>query len=145
MVIVKVELHSAITKRVTELTRMTIANDGTGTKTVGNYDVSVARTARRGKVRGYRREAHHPFRLVMQALAATFPEERCKGAEPVLDAEVMGGLKKIALAYIETLPRDGEVPADDIQAALLWLTDDAAQVDPEPTRFLTPGLERVLG
>lgn len=37
MIIVKVELHSAVTGDVTELARMRIHNDGTGTGRHGNY------------------------------------------------------------------------------------------------------------
>lgn len=39
MLVVKVELHSAIDGSTQELGRMVIANDGTGTRTIGNYDV----------------------------------------------------------------------------------------------------------
>jgi hypothetical protein len=139
MILVKVELHSAITRKVTELTRMSIANDGTGTDTTGNYDVHVARTRRNGKVRGHKRRAHHIGRLVAQAFAAAFPEERCAGAESVLDAAVMRGLGQIALAYVEALKSGDAVPSEDIQAALQWLTDGAADA-PQ-----TPGLASVLG
>lgn len=37
MIIVRVELHSAVTGRITELARMRIHNDGTGTATFRNY------------------------------------------------------------------------------------------------------------
>lgn len=43
MLVVKVELHSATTGRVTEIGRVIIANDDTGTDALGNYDVKQAR------------------------------------------------------------------------------------------------------
>ena len=41
MIIVRVELNSANTGEVTELARMHITNDGTGTPTYGNYLVKT--------------------------------------------------------------------------------------------------------
>ncbi len=43
MIIIKVELHSAVTRRVTELARMSIVNDGTGTGRYGNYVGTIFR------------------------------------------------------------------------------------------------------
>lgn len=43
MLVVKVELHSAITREITEIARMTIVNDGTGTGRWGNYVGTVFR------------------------------------------------------------------------------------------------------
>lgn len=40
MIIVKIELHSAITGKMTELGRLHIVNDGTGDRRRGNYDVT---------------------------------------------------------------------------------------------------------
>lgn len=37
MLVIRVELHSANTLQITEIARMVIANDGTGSKTKGNY------------------------------------------------------------------------------------------------------------
>ena len=37
MIVVRVELHSAITGAVTELARMRICNDGTGTSRIRHY------------------------------------------------------------------------------------------------------------
>jgi hypothetical protein len=37
VLVVRVELHSAITGKVSEIARMLIANDGTGTTQKGNY------------------------------------------------------------------------------------------------------------
>lgn len=75
MIIVKVELHSAITGKVTELGRLRITNDGTGSAERGNYDVapfgkggrSILRMAR---VENYPRLSYSVFRLIRLALEA---------------------------------------------------------------------------
>lgn len=86
MIVVKVELHSAITGAVTELGHTVIFNDGTGTRARGNYVVEVARKGartwrpdrpvRRGHVVDYPREAYSVWRLVIRALRSAFPEEK---------------------------------------------------------------------
>lgn len=43
MIIVRVELHSAVTSRITELARMAIVNDATGSNRYGNYDGFIYR------------------------------------------------------------------------------------------------------
>jgi len=48
MLVIKVELHSAIDGRTEELGRLTIANVG-GTRTQGNYDAVAMRKRPRGK------------------------------------------------------------------------------------------------
>lgn len=82
MIIVKIELHSAITKQVTELGRMHICNENTsGCKERGNYVVRVLRKGttdkiqRIGRVDGYPRLAYNVWRLVARACKAAFPEE----------------------------------------------------------------------
>lgn len=50
MIVVEVKLHSAITGKVTTLGTMTIANDGTGTTSRGNYDVKVIKKSRKHPV-----------------------------------------------------------------------------------------------
>lgn len=80
MIIVRVELHSAITGKVTELARAHICNTG-GTETAGDYDVRTltGRSAsaldqglvnRKGKVFGHARLKLHVWHLVAKALAA---------------------------------------------------------------------------
>jgi len=75
-----VELHSAITRKVTELARMHICNVG-GTHTKGDYSVETfcGRDAkaldkrivqRSGSVQGYSRLAKHVWCLVAEALTA---------------------------------------------------------------------------
>ena len=81
MLVVKIELHSAITGVVSEIGRMTIANDGLGTRDRGNYTASVKRrgsytTLREGKVENYPRLSYNVWRLVLRSLRACFPEEK---------------------------------------------------------------------
>ncbi len=81
MIIVKVELHSAITRKVTELAKVRISNDGTSRdENIGHYDVAVfqknsQRIIRSGRVEKYPRQSYHILRLVLRALRSTFPEE----------------------------------------------------------------------
>lgn len=76
MIVVKVELHSAITGEVTEIGRMNIINDGTGDADVGNYNVLLMRrgTTRRvqrgGRVEGHSRKSLPIWALVSKALKA---------------------------------------------------------------------------
>lgn len=80
MIVVKVELHSAITGQVTELARMGICNIG-GTKDIGHYAVETYRgrcardlaqriRQRGGEVRGYPRLRLHVWHLVARALTS---------------------------------------------------------------------------
>lgn len=88
MLVIKIELHSAITKKVTLLGRMDIKNRGTGTEARGNYDVRVWRKnslkkskpyhssiLRRGEVLNYPRKRYNVWRLVIRALMDCFEEE----------------------------------------------------------------------
>jgi hypothetical protein len=79
MLIVKVELHSAITHQVTEIARMHIINDGTGVADLGNYDVKSLygrsaedfkkqRITHQARVLNYPRERLHVWHLVARAL-----------------------------------------------------------------------------
>ena len=52
MLVVKVELHSAVDGSVVEIGRANISNDGTGTHDVGNYLVDVFEY--NGKYKGYK-------------------------------------------------------------------------------------------
>ena len=81
MIVVRVELHSAITKQVTELARMHIANVG-GTHTAGDYRCTALRGRnkaafdvapqinRHGEIKGYPRLKLHVWHLVARALIA---------------------------------------------------------------------------
>lgn len=81
MIIVRVELHSARTREVTELARMEIANTGTGTLARGNYHGRTLRgrnattldagvMQRGGEVLNYPRQAIHIWHLVARMLLA---------------------------------------------------------------------------
>lgn len=87
MIVVRVELWSAVNGRVTELARMAISNDGQGTDAACDYDgvtfkgrSAEALTAamrrgdagvtRRGRVTGHRRHDLHVWHLVGKMLAA---------------------------------------------------------------------------
>lgn len=79
MIVVRVELHSAITGQVTELARAHICNAG-GTNERADYDVTTLRgrstaalnqqvAQRKGKVLGHARLKLHVWHLVAKALA----------------------------------------------------------------------------
>lgn len=80
MLVVKIELHSAVTGQVSELGRMIIANDGTGTPDHGNYNVALGRKgntsnaavlerpSRRGRVEKHLRKHLSVWMLVRKAL-----------------------------------------------------------------------------
>jgi hypothetical protein len=80
MIVVKVELHSAVTGVVTELAKMVIANDGTSdSPSLGNYAVRIGRKRqtlrqlwlspiRRGRIKSWPRRSKHVWYLVVRAL-----------------------------------------------------------------------------
>jgi len=78
MIIVRVELWSAITGSVTEIARAEICNVG-GSVTVGDYEVRTLRgrsqaaldrreIQRKGAIRGHERQRLHVWHLVAKAL-----------------------------------------------------------------------------
>jgi hypothetical protein len=80
MIVVRVELHSAITHKVTELARLYISNIG-GTRTSGDYEVEILRgrstkdldkriAQRKARVLGHSRLSEHVWNLVEKALRA---------------------------------------------------------------------------
>lgn len=80
MIIVRVELVSAITGQTTELARMQITNDGTGSATQGSYGGMTFRgrskpaldqrsVSRQGRVEGFPRKSTHVWSLVARMLA----------------------------------------------------------------------------
>lgn len=72
MIVVKVELHSAITGEVRTIAKAEIANEGTGSKTVGNYTARFmgrrGTVNRIGHVTGHRRLALSVWSLIRKAL-----------------------------------------------------------------------------
>lgn len=93
MIKVTIELESAITGETSVLGVMCLANDGTGGRDAGNYNVAVMRrdrlgnvrrlympigadVCRAGRVEGYPRLAYNVWRLIARGLLSAFPEER---------------------------------------------------------------------
>lgn len=74
MIVVKVELYSAITGQITEIGRMHISNDGTGTNSKGNYQVEQMRknsknvVVRRAQVFDHPRLSKSIWILIFKAL-----------------------------------------------------------------------------
>jgi hypothetical protein len=73
VIVIKVELHSAITGKVSEIAKMHIFNDGTGDRRTGNYTGIVFRkdtgaATRDGKVLGYKRLNLHVWNLIARML-----------------------------------------------------------------------------
>lgn len=89
MLVVKIELHSAITGKITEIGRTYIWNDGTVARNDrGNYGVAVCKKGRftwpltnalrTGAVKDYPRLSYNVWRLIIRALLSAFPEEKAK-------------------------------------------------------------------
>lgn len=86
MIVVRVELRSAATGKVSEIARAIIYNDGTGTLTCGNYTTFMApgviethnmipaaiyrKKRRESKVLNYPRASKHVWNLVARCLGA---------------------------------------------------------------------------
>ena len=98
MIVVRVELHSAINGRVTELARAHICNIG-GTAVRGDYDVRTLRgrdkaaldenvVQRRAQVIGHARLREHVWNLVAKALVRMGYGERAQAAPSGLPALV---------------------------------------------------------
>jgi hypothetical protein len=72
VILVKIELHSAVTHRVTELGRVKISNDGTGHENCGNYNVELidknGRTFARKRVTRFPRRTKSIWALLRLAL-----------------------------------------------------------------------------
>lgn len=79
MIVIRVELWSAVTGQVMELARMQIANDGAGDANKGNYDgvtfLGRSREAldrkapsRSGRVENFPRRSKHVWNLVARML-----------------------------------------------------------------------------
>lgn len=72
MIVLTMELHSAITKRTSHLGTIRICNDGAGTQRRGNYTAEfIHRDGKKGKkvrVEGHRRVALPVWTLVAKVL-----------------------------------------------------------------------------
>jgi hypothetical protein len=80
MIVIRVELHSVVTRKVTEIARMHISNIG-GSRQVGHYHAKIYRgrsseqlshgtVQRQGSIRNYPRLSLHVWHLVARALIA---------------------------------------------------------------------------
>jgi len=82
VLVVKVELHSARTGAITEIGRMVIVNDGTGTQERGNYNVGVLRKGSQSKVQHETRVENYPrlsysvWELVRRGLNSIYGERK---------------------------------------------------------------------
>lgn len=142
MIVVKVELHSAIDGTVEEIGRMYVCNTG-GTSDRGNYTAAVCRRntsqlpqplapnlnapqpTRHGKVSNYPRNSYNMWRLISRALKACFPEElivKPTETRPCLDADVMRGLQELA----DTILPGVSPGSAEMKRALDWIRSGAA-------------------
>lgn len=117
MIIVRVELHSAVTGQVTELARAHICNIG-GTDEIGDYECTTLRgrskatldrrvPQRHGKVLGHARLREHVWNLVAKALVGmgygrvAAPPESGTARAPAPPGLVAKPLKALPLAHAE--------------------------------------------
>jgi hypothetical protein len=80
MIVVRVEMHSAVTSEVRELGRVEISNDvATGTDEIGFYNVEVrsdeSTKVHRGRVEGYARKTRSIWSLVQLALSSALDDQ----------------------------------------------------------------------
>jgi hypothetical protein len=72
MLVIKIELHSAVTGRITTIATGTIANTGTGTRTSGDYRIELRDAAGRkwksGSIAGFPRKRLLAWDLLYRAL-----------------------------------------------------------------------------
>lgn len=72
MLVVKIELHSAVTGRITTIATGTICNTGTGSPTLGNYRIELQDAAgrrwRKGHIEGFPRKRLLAWDLLYRAL-----------------------------------------------------------------------------
>lgn len=72
MIVIKVELHSAVTGKITSLGNAVVCNDGTGTAKRGNY--TMALTGKNGRPMGHAqltnwpRQSKHVWALIARLL-----------------------------------------------------------------------------
>lgn len=75
MIVVDVQLHSAITGDQESLCRVEITNDGTGTSSRGNYKIKLysrgtGRLIRQASITGWPRNQKPAWRLIQAAMVA---------------------------------------------------------------------------
>jgi hypothetical protein len=85
MILVTIDLISAISGQRSTLGKVRISNDGTGPREIGNYDVQLLRKGsdrpwRTGRVTGFRRLSRGPYDLLHLGLVACGIPERVRSA-----------------------------------------------------------------
>jgi hypothetical protein len=77
MIVIKLELHSAIDHSVVEIGRMYLCNDGSGSEQVGNYQAKIMRRGvtdfngqiyRTGLVLNHARKHDSVWKLILKAI-----------------------------------------------------------------------------
>lgn len=116
MLVIKIELHSANTGKVTEIGRANIINNGTGTSKRGNYDVEIMRRGttdkvqRRGSVTDYPRLSYTVWELVRRALVAGLGKWPVHPGEPEeFDQDVKDGYAR-SLKEAQKIAKGMEFP-----------------------------------
>lgn len=87
MIVVKIELQSAIDGSVSELGRMYISNDGTGNQDISSYNAKIMKkyclrqdeqVLRIGRVRNYKRKKYPVWILIKEAIESCYIGVKCK-------------------------------------------------------------------
>ena len=76
MIVIRVELHSAITGKVTTLGKAVICNDGTGTRTRGNYTMALSgkdgKPMKHAQITNWPRLSKHVWALIARMLGEIY-------------------------------------------------------------------------
>jgi hypothetical protein len=80
MLVIRIELHSAVTGRITTIATGKIVNTGTGSSTQGNYRIELrdaaGRVWKRGHIEGFPRKRLLAWDLFYRALEKLVGERR---------------------------------------------------------------------
>ncbi len=115
MIVVKVELHSAITGEISEIGRMEICNDGTGDSTRGNYTGklfrrgSTKRAMKQAHVKNHARLSYSVWVLVAKMLGALGFKHGDPSAWESLDAMNGRSNQLVEELFHERVPSSGTV------------------------------------
>jgi len=82
MIVVHMDLNSAITGQQSQLCKILIINDGNGTKNRGNYSYSIwgknNRLMKQGHIKNWPRLAKHSILLLQAVLEDAYPQTKEK-------------------------------------------------------------------
>lgn len=85
MIITRMMLHSAITGGITELVKIKISNDGTGTQKRGNYRWTITgkrgRKMKEGRLVNWPRLSKTPLELLQRIINTAYPNAVGKGTQ----------------------------------------------------------------